>query len=1035
MSNPPYYRPASIVQQEFALIPSGVIADQPPCIIGPNFRVFNLDDSGDKALMSLGAYDPDADADFDYPSRPLASTVDQTSVKLRFEDLLAKYATLSGTGVIQRGDKANRIKIPTANAFQAYINTAGTSFSRNSLFKLRDVAIGDRVKIVANSKTLETRITGFINEVIASSTASPTATTNLATRSYSGAAADTEVMGTDHASAIETGSSTYLGNPKTGKMNDVYVLECTKAGVAGTQQVETATVVAASGITGDGNITVVVTGADFTGSPITLSVAATTAANSASAVATLIRAAIGANTVIAALYTVGGSGADITLTRILPAANDTTLNISIANGTCTGITTAATSANTTAGAVGTAEFKVTSDNGDNVALLTFENVAFDTPFAVGSLGLYASIGGSDAFIVGEQFTFTMVAAYTRSAPTLTSSSSDYTGLFDAVYKIKVVKGGTWDQFPQVVVTTNNGIDSASAQVIDYNVSFAVGNNGITVKFADDLSAAQDGLVYGDEYFIEATASQKGAVRTATLAAPIDSSIVEDDDLAVDFYIYKKSFDLEQRGYPDFSSVTVTPGADSFTVSAGIQIQDSTWLETDGVTLANLDVVKATMYVGYRTLLTTAAGVVSSISDLSSVEAVLGSITIDNPLGLCVYKALENAAGSSVFFVPVGTNDLAGYTLALRALERDERVYFRVPATNDEAIKDLVAAHVNAQSEKTKGHECMGIVGTDFDPIKTLYGTKTGGENWTGYVEQEEGSDPAVYTIGTIPGATLLTDGVRAGDEVRSLFGVDALGNDIYESAIIQEVVDEENFILVSPGFSEAVGSSSSLQRVQVVRALTLDEQAQVMKEISEAFANRRVANVVQEIGSEYPAYVMAAAVAGLAGSVVPHQPLTNYTVNGFNDQSGSLIGFTPDQLDLIASGGTLVVVKATVDGQVYIRHQLTTDRSDDRKAEMSFTRNYDSISRFLRDGFSPFQGKYNIGPHYFQLLDVSLRQRLDLLAATIVTQSAGPQLVSWDPKSLSISQNAVTRTKTDASVSVTLPLPNNVTELVITASA
>jgi len=122
--------------------------------------------------------------------------------------------------------------------------------------------------------------------------------------------------------------------------------------VAGTNQVETATVVAASGITANGNATVVFTSPLVTGSPLSTSVAVTTALTTATAVAGAIRTALQGVAAITTHFTIGGTGADITATAIEKAANDATLNISTANGTCTGITTAATSANTTAG-VGT----------------------------------------------------------------------------------------------------------------------------------------------------------------------------------------------------------------------------------------------------------------------------------------------------------------------------------------------------------------------------------------------------------------------------------------------------------------------------------------------------------------------------------------------------------------------------------------------------------------------------------------------------------------------------------------------------------
>lgn len=128
---------------------------------------------------------------------------------------------------------------------------------------------------------------------------------------------------------------------------------------AGTAQVETAT--AAGTISGSGNASVVVTAAGMTGSPKTISVAVENG-DTASVWAGKVRTALAADAAVSALFDVGGATTAITLTRKATgtltlqgtsysqyAANDATLNISLDNGTCTGITTAATSANTTAG--------------------------------------------------------------------------------------------------------------------------------------------------------------------------------------------------------------------------------------------------------------------------------------------------------------------------------------------------------------------------------------------------------------------------------------------------------------------------------------------------------------------------------------------------------------------------------------------------------------------------------------------------------------------------------------------------------------
>ena len=117
-----------------------------------------------------------------------------------------------------------------------------------------------------------------------------------------------------------------------------------------TRQVETATVIGA--ITKAGNATVVVTSAELAGSPITLSVAVLLA-DTIAQTAIKIQQAMRANKIIAdhteGKYIITGTAANIVMTQIEPIGNDSTLNISIDNDTCTGLTTAATSTATTAG--------------------------------------------------------------------------------------------------------------------------------------------------------------------------------------------------------------------------------------------------------------------------------------------------------------------------------------------------------------------------------------------------------------------------------------------------------------------------------------------------------------------------------------------------------------------------------------------------------------------------------------------------------------------------------------------------------------
>lgn len=112
-------------------------------------------------------------------------------------------------------------------------------------------------------------------------------------------------------------------------------------------QQETATAVGTIG-TGGGNISVVVTAAGMTGTPKTILVPAVEG-DVATVWAGKVRTALTNDAAVSAVFTVSGADDKIILTKKVKAANDATMNIALDNGTTTGVTTAATSEDTTTG--------------------------------------------------------------------------------------------------------------------------------------------------------------------------------------------------------------------------------------------------------------------------------------------------------------------------------------------------------------------------------------------------------------------------------------------------------------------------------------------------------------------------------------------------------------------------------------------------------------------------------------------------------------------------------------------------------------
>lgn len=127
--------------------------------------------------------------------------------------------------------------------------------------------------------------------------------------------------------------------------------------IAGTNQVETATVVGTIGVAGAGDASVIITSALVTGSPLEVAVAVAND-DTASQVATKIRAALNSTAAVTDHYTIGGSDALVSLTTKVNAENDESLNIAIDNDTCTGLTAAPTSADTTEGHPGAGDASV-----------------------------------------------------------------------------------------------------------------------------------------------------------------------------------------------------------------------------------------------------------------------------------------------------------------------------------------------------------------------------------------------------------------------------------------------------------------------------------------------------------------------------------------------------------------------------------------------------------------------------------------------------------------------------------------------------
>lgn len=201
-----------------------------------------------------------------------------------------------------------------------------------------------------------------------------------------------------------------IGSPAnefTIDMEDKFVKNVRVSCVNDRQQIDTNAVVGT--ITLAGNAEVIFTGAGVTGSPITLNVAVALN-DTASIVAGKIATALSLNAAISALYTITSISNEIFVTRTIPAANDTSLNLSVNNGTCTGLTPSLTSTNSQLG--GTYDKTMALINVPNITTLHMEfNYAVATTVAFFS-GITFDV--TPTFVAGNEYVFEF---YTRNGGT------------------------------------------------------------------------------------------------------------------------------------------------------------------------------------------------------------------------------------------------------------------------------------------------------------------------------------------------------------------------------------------------------------------------------------------------------------------------------------------------------------------------------------------------------------------------------------------------------------------------------------------
>jgi hypothetical protein len=402
----------------------------------------------------------------------------------------------------------------------------------------------------------------------------------------------------------------------------------------------------------------------------------------------------------------------------------------------------------------------------------------------------------------------------------------------------------------------------------------------------------------------------------------------------------------------------------------------------------------------------------SISDVDTLQQVLSPINSANPLGLAMFFQVINAPGIACKGMGVGEATAASpngtaiaYAEVANFIESEE-IYAIAPLTHDKLVHDLFRTHaVHMSSAEQKGERILIQVPSVPDrAVDTVIASG---------LSANTSATPNQLVVDVNPGQGLVNNGITdfldisegdnvfvelviatpSGQEVRNYSVSTVVGTLVEFRTTFSSGFNQDGFYSVTP-LTETLVNADWSMRIRGAELLipgsTLPDKnkiAETVAAMNQSAKNRRVYSlfpdtIVASVGGieeALPAYYAAAAITGQIAANPPQQGFTNFPIAGLTGVQGSNDTFSTRQLNIMAGGGTYILVQDSPGAAVISRHQLSTDLTSIETRELSITKVVDFVAKFLRTGLRNFIGTFNITQPFLDTLSTVIQGMLTFL--------------------------------------------------------
>ena len=250
-----YIKPQARVFQEYAQRTNPLIDQMYAHIAGGHAALLRLSDVDEKALASLGQYDPDAAQSIAWPERPAGALVDPAYTKVLLEKALLRYlsdADDSGMSISTVANRTNAVRVSDA------IFASGNGYTRSAALLERDVQVGDVARVQATVSGTTYTTVGRVAAVEADKTAATAAATGTAEGSNQAtvtAGSTGPTFADGQLNCVSLAESTTAYNPSgTLPISETFTITVTKASSGGDLSTALVDITSTSGLQNSYNV-------------------------------------------------------------------------------------------------------------------------------------------------------------------------------------------------------------------------------------------------------------------------------------------------------------------------------------------------------------------------------------------------------------------------------------------------------------------------------------------------------------------------------------------------------------------------------------------------------------------------------------------------------------------------------------------------------------------------------------------------------------------------------------------------------------